>query len=134
MLHPWSPQPFAAGERQRGRSEETIAATAAAARAVKQRHVDLPVIFSLSHLAHLVGIAPAMVRAYATRRRFPEPYRIFRLKKRPTPTSNAPFRSFRMICVPEPDLMRLQRWIAQNILGKTTPHPASFAYMVTVWQ
>jgi RNA-directed DNA polymerase len=128
MLHPWSPQPFAAEARRLGRSEETIAASAAAARTIKQRHVDLPVIFTLSHLAHLAGIAPATVRTYVTRARMPGPYRVFKLKKRPTPTSHAPFRSFRTICVPEPDLMRLQRWIAQNILATTTPHPASFAY------
>lgn len=129
MLHPWSPRQFATEARHRGRSEATIAAATKAARAIKERHADLPVIFSLSHLAHLAGLAPTVVRAYVARSRLPGPYRIFRLKKRPNPTSRAPFRSFRTISVPEPDLMRLQRWITQNILVKAAAHPASFAFV-----
>lgn len=129
MLHPWSPHQFAAEARRNGRSEELIGAATSAARAIKQQNPDLPVIFSLSHLAHLAGISPARARTYVTRTAVPGPYRVFRLKKRPTPTGRAPFRSFRTICVPEPDLMRLQRWIAQNILANTTSHPASFAYI-----
>ncbi|WP_269149881.1 reverse transcriptase family protein [Xanthobacter oligotrophicus] len=40
---------------------------------------------------------------------------------------NAP-RRHRTICVPEPSLMRVQRWIAQNVLNAEKPHPRSYAF------
>ncbi len=128
MQHPWSPHQFAAEARRLGRPEAMIAAATTAGRAVKARDPDLPVIFSLSHLAHLAGVAPATVRAYVTKDQALGPYRVFKLRKRSKPNSRAPVRGFRTICVPEPNLMRLQRWIAQNILSKAVPHPTSFAY------
>ena len=128
MKHQWSPRSFADQARRLRRSDETINAALAAAKAVKDRDVDLPVVLTLSHLAYLAGINPGTARAYAARTWNIEPYRVFKLKKRPKPNSRAPSRGFREICVPEPDLMRLQRWIAQNILSRAVPHPCSFAF------
>jgi RNA-directed DNA polymerase len=128
MQHPWSPQRFATQAKRLGRSEGTITAAVAAGRAIKARDADLPVVLTLSHLAHLAGIDPGLVRVYAARSWELEPYRIFRLKKRPKASSPAPSRSFRTICVPDPKLMRLQRWIAQNILSKAVPHASSYAF------
>lgn len=128
MKHQWSPRSFADQARKLGRPNETISAALSAAKAVKDRDADLPVVLTLSHLAYLAGLDPGTTRAYAARSWSIEPYRVFKLKKRPKPNSQAPSRGFREICVPEPDLMRLQRWIAQNILSKTIPHPCSFAF------
>lgn len=128
MEHPWSPQLFAAQAKKLGRSKETIDAAVVAGNAIKNRNADLPVVWSLSHLAHLTGTDPKLVHSYVTRNLGIDPYRVFRLKKRPKEGSRAPTRGFRTICVPEPELMRLQRWIAQNILSRAIPHQSSFAF------
>ena len=139
MKFPWSPRQFADGARARGRLEGTIQAAIDVGRAIKASHPDLPVIFTLSHLAHLTGIAPNVVRGYVIRRHRVDTYRTFRgnkldvyrtfrLKKRNKANSSAPTRGYRTICVPEPSLMRLQRWVNQNILSVMRPHRASFAY------
>jgi RNA-directed DNA polymerase len=106
----------------------SIEAANAYAIRIKRSNPNLPVILTLSHLAHLSGVSAQTVRGYITREWERDPYRIFRLKKRSKPTSNLRNRPFRTICVPEPDLMRLQRWITQNILSQIAPHPSSFAY------
>jgi len=128
MKHPWSPQHFAAGARAANRPQAVIDAAAAAAIKIKDRDSDLPVILTLGHLSHLAGVPHAKTLALATRRTDSPAYRVFQLKKRPF--GRASGRAFRTICVPEPDLMRLQRWINQNILAtrRAAPHPASFAY------
>nr|WP_298281519.1 reverse transcriptase family protein [Acidocella sp.] len=105
-----------------------ISAAVGAGKSIKSSEPNLPVVLTLSHLAHLAEINPGAAYAYAARKWTIEPYRVFRLKKRPKRNSRAPARGFRTICVPEPELMRLQRWIAQNILSRATPHPRSFAF------
>jgi RNA-directed DNA polymerase len=127
MAHTWDPQTFQAGARQAGRSESTIQASLAAARAIKSVHPDLPVVLTLNHLAHLADVNADFLQEVAHRR--VDAYRVFRVKKRGVPNSvPAPPRRYRTICVPEPNLMQVQRWIAQNILQVTPLHPASYAF------
>jgi RNA-directed DNA polymerase len=54
-------------------------------------------------------------------------YRVFTIKKRPSRQGE---RRFRIICAPELALLRVQRWIALNILnnGTTLLHSASTAF------
>ena len=127
MKHPWSPRQFDAQAKALGRSEGTVQAALDVARAIKNSHPDLPVIFTLSHLAHLTDIPPKIVRNYVVQRGSAA-YRTFRLKKRNKSKSKTPSRAYRTISVPAPNLMRLQRWINENILSVITPHIASFAY------
>jgi RNA-directed DNA polymerase len=127
MLHPWDSQAFIFGARKELRSESTIQACLATAQAIKRRHPDLPVIFTINHLAHLTDVSADFLQEIAHRKI--DPYRVFRVKKRGA--SNmvpAPPRRCRTICVPDPKLMRVQRWIAQNILSIPPIHPASFAF------
>lgn len=126
MNHPWDPQQFATGAKAEGRDDTVIGHCIQAGRTIKHRDNDLPVILTLAHLAHLTDTPPRRLEAYA-KRRTADPYRVFQLRKR---QHGAPKRAHRTICVPEPPLMRLQRWIAQNLLQTTTaaPHPASYAY------
>ncbi|SRR6266851_3518876 len=127
MKHPWNSQAFAEGARAAGRDRDIVVAAEVAARRIKRAHPDLPVILTLTHLGHLVDIAPETLRQIIDRR--VDPYRVFRLKKRARPgKGGAPPRRYRTICVPDPPLMRAQRWIAQNILNAVEPHPASFAF------
>ncbi len=127
MTHPWSSQQFSSGARAAGRSEQLIAAVEASANAIKRVHPDLPVILTLKHLSHLAGVSVDALQAVIFRQ--DDPYRVFRVKKRGT--SNAipmPARRYRTICVPTAAIMRVQRWIAQNILNVIAPHDSSFAF------
>lgn len=129
MTHPWDPQQFSAGAKSLGRPPAAIANSVTAGNRIKHRDPDLPVILTLAHLAHLTNTPYLKVTAYA-RRATSETYRVFQLRKRPKPGSDGPHRGHRTICVPEPTLMRLQRWIAQNLLrtDAAAPNAASFAY------
>lgn len=127
MAHPWDPQTFIAGARSAGRDAATIQACQAAAVAIRRTHPDLPVIFTLNHLAHLADVNADFLQEVAHRKI--DAYRVFRVKKRGVAdVVPAPPRRYRTICVPEPRLMRVQRWIAQNILQVTPSHQASFAF------
>lgn len=124
MLHPWDSQTFTDGAKSAGRSSETIANALAAADSIKKSNINLPVILSLGHLAHLTDVGLPVLRNYVERS--DDPYRVFQVKKKQVGL-NAP-RKHRTICVPEPSLMRLQRWIAQNVLNAERPHPRSYAF------
>jgi RNA-directed DNA polymerase len=127
MKHPWSPQHFAHEALDARCKPEVIEAALDAALAIKRANEDLPVIFTLEHLGHLIDVNAETLRSFVDRR--DDPYRIFRVKKRPRPGwGAAPPRASRTICVPSPALMHTQRWIAQNILNAVVPHPASFAF------
>jgi RNA-directed DNA polymerase len=82
-----------------------------------QKH-GLPAILTLNHLARHTRLEYRYLREIIERRR--DPYRSFASRKRRG--------GYRSICVPEPKLMRLQRWLARHVLNKCPPHPLSFAY------
>ncbi len=127
MRHPWSSQQFRLGALEAGRSEAVIAAAESIARDIKRRNENVPVVLTLHHLAHLADVPVEPLQKIIYRQ--VDPYRVYRIKKRGTPNgASAPPRKYRTICVPNPQLMRLQRWIAQNILNEVTPHAASFAF------
>jgi RNA-directed DNA polymerase len=127
MKHPWSPQNFDREACDAGCKPEVIEAALDAALAIKCANEDLPVIFTLEHLGHLIDVNSEILRRFVERR--DDFYRVFRVKKRPRPGwGAAPPRASRTICVPSPALMHTQRWIAQNILNAVDPHPASFAF------
>lgn len=127
MKHPWSSQRFREGAQAAGREESVITAAESAATAIKRVHPDLPVVLTLHHLGHLVGVSDDTLQRVAFRKE--DAYRVFRIKKRGLPGGGAaPPRRYRTICVPHPGLMRVQRWIAQNILNSIEPHRASFAF------
>lgn len=127
MRHPWSSQQFRLGALAAGRSEAVIAAAEAIAQDIKRRNENLPVVLTLQHLAHLADVPVEPLQQIIFRQ--VDPYRVYRVKKRGTPSGvAAPPRNYRTICVPHPQIMRLQRWIAQNILNEVTPDAASFAF------
>ncbi|MCM2286890.1 MAG: reverse transcriptase family protein [Desulfobacula sp.] len=84
----------------------------------------LPPIFSLKHLSHLTNVDYALLRSVVERKQT-EPYKVFRLNKRGKKHQK---RGFRIICIPDPFLMDVQRWISKKILSCGSVHSASFAY------
>ncbi len=120
------PTPSLQRYRSQGRREgvdEAILDNAVAAieriRAVDPR---ITPILTLRHLSHLVDIPFLHLRDLVARR-VSQTYKFFYLKKR-VPGR----RRVRMISVPNPTLMHLQRWIVENVLQYTLAHPSSYAF------
>lgn len=127
MKHPWDSQAFRRGARSAGRDGTSIDAAVSIAKSIKNASPDLPIVFSLSHLAHLVDVSPKHLRPIVDR--MSDPYRHFRLRKKVGGKgSKAPKRRHRDIYAPHPHLLRTQRWIAQNILNVIQPHPSSYGF------
>ena len=120
----WRSQTFRQQARTRGHAAGTVDAVVASARYLQRQTPQAPPIFSLRHLAHLTNTDYVQLRR-VTSRDHDEPYRSFRILKRPLPGEPA---RYRIITVPSPWLMRLQRWITQTILIHRAPHEASTAF------
>ena len=86
----------------------------------KECHPDLPALLSLNHLAKRVEIPYFTLRSLAMRYAPFRSYRHFYIRKRAG--------GRRVISIPEPDLMKLQRWINQHILIRQQVHPCSHAF------
>lgn len=120
----WRSQPYIAEGKSRGISDDILQNAVSTAAYTLSVNRQLEPILTLGHLAQLAQTDYALLRAIASRR-FNDPYKVFRIKKRPSSDEE---RRFRVICVPDPQLMQTQRWLAQRVLAHGTPHDASFAY------
>lgn len=137
----WSPQRFRAKARADGASATLVMRAAQVGTQIQRVDARLPVILTLKHLCVRARV-PYTVMRQIVERSVPNPYRTFTVRKRVT----RPFiasgsgaarssakgqtaqREFRLICVPDPLLMKVQRWIDKNILRLVPPHVASVAY------
>lgn len=83
---------------------------------------NVPVIFSLAHLANLSKTLYSDLHGFVSRSGHlgQSPYKSFPISKRSG--------GKRWISIPIPPLMAVQGWIAKNILNSVEPHPAAFAY------
>jgi hypothetical protein len=120
----WSPQLFQKHAADANVNPSVVANALAIAEHTRLVNADLPPIFTLKHLANLAGVDYGLLRATVSRS-IPEAYRIFRIRKRPAYDGEI---RFRVIAVPSPCLLKVQRWITQSILSKVQPHPASVAF------
>lgn len=116
-MNSWPPHLYQKFGREKGLSDKEIQQALSAAHKVQGR--GLPAILSLNHLARHVKVSYGYLRAVVARRR-DEAYRAFKIRK--LSGGN------RTICVPEPALLRTQRWLNRHILSKTTIHDRSYAY------
>lgn len=85
----------------------------------------LPPVLSLKHLARLTGVTYEFLRDVVSRNTTESYLRLFRIQKRPLPGEGD---RYRIIAVPEPRLMKVQRWINNNILANTLVDDASVAF------
>lgn len=67
---------------------------------------QVPVLFTMGHLAHCAGVPYQYIKKVVSRT--VDPYRVFPIKKRSG--------GRRYICAPEPTLQQMQRWIHDHIL------------------
>jgi RNA-directed DNA polymerase len=106
---------------QEGFSPEYLAQVVGVA---QQLHTNnIPLVFSLMHLAHLTGTSWSDLRN-VVRRESHNDYRIFSIQKQSG--------GRRRICAPRPSLKVVQRWIHDNVLCSSGAlalmHPAAKAY------
>ncbi len=81
---------------------------------------NLPVIFTLRHLARITGVEYRVLRATVERRRESANYRMFAVKKRSG--------GRRHIHAVTDDLFKVQQFINLELLQNLKPHPASYAF------
>lgn len=113
----WPSHVYRAEGLKLGRSTEVLSEALAQARSTQSR--GFPAILTLMHLAVHTHVAYERLRLYVERGRL-RTYREFKIRKRSG--------GLRLICVPEPALMRVQRWLTTNVLNHAEPHHCSTAY------
>lgn len=123
-MNDWKPQHYRRAARELEVSERVLESAIAASQAIVDVHPSLPPILTLRHLAHLTEVGYKDLRAFVSRDD-EDPYKIFRIRKRPVRGRSL---SFRTICVPDVKLKMAQHWIAQNVLRHGRPHSASTAF------
>jgi len=115
-MNQWPRNDFLKFAKEAGALDET--ADAAWRQAVAVQKQGLPSILSLKHFAQHTQNSYQYLRAIVSRST--DPYRVFRTRKRRG--------GYRIICVPEPGLLRAQRWLNKFVLSNVPPHERSKAY------
>ena len=117
----WNPTHYLKEGRDKGYNEQYLDRLMTVGRAIRSN--NLPVIFSLSHLANLSRTRYSDLHSYVSRGQTRAGhYKNFTISKRSG--------GKRWISIPVPPLMAVQRWISQNILNSVTPHKAAYAYVL----
>lgn len=116
----WSPQRYLENGRSEGVPSSTLNNAVREIDRFKELQPNLPAILSLNHLAKRVDIPYRTLRLAVMRNEPSRAYRHFQIRKRSG--------GKRVISVPNPDLMRLQRWIGKHILSRQTDHVCSHAF------
>jgi RNA-directed DNA polymerase len=119
----WHPQHFEKAASETDGNPDVVRSALAIGKAVTAVNPDLTPVFTLRHLAHLTEVPYGILRNVVARRI--DPYRSFRIAKSVRDNIDE---NYRLISVPDFFLMRVQRWLAQNILAYGRPHHASAAY------
>lgn len=115
----WSPQRYIEKGIAEGYSEALVRTAAARIDAFAETSDELPPILTLGHLGKRTNLPYQRLRQLVDSNRATD-YDYFRIRKRSG--------GHRLISVPEPDLMWLQRWLSLHVLRPLKPHRASFAF------
>ncbi|HHQ4309215.1 TPA: reverse transcriptase domain-containing protein, partial [Serratia fonticola] len=116
----WSPQRYQTEAKKRGISPTTIKNTLMHAKNIIAYCPGVYPIFTLRHLSYMAGVEYSFLRRIISREH-EAPYREFYIRKK---SSN----SKRRICVPTSQLLKVQRFIHDNILKNLQVHSSSYAY------
>ena len=122
----WRSQHYQSVGRSQGVAHEVLDAAVRTAKAIVRVNPRLQPILTLRHLAYLADCDYGFLRAVIGRD-IENPYRVFTIHKRPGPSGNARFRT---ICAPDPQLLKVQKWLVTNVLNHATcvVHSASKAF------
>lgn len=115
----WSPQRYKKEGKEKGFSDKFLTEAIGQSESVLLSDHELPSILSLRHLSERVGVSYDQLRGYVERKD-PFVYERFSIRKRSG--------GRRFIKIPEPTLMRVQKWIHQFVLTKIPVHKASYAF------
>jgi RNA-directed DNA polymerase len=115
----WPAHIYLLEARKSGLPDDQARAALTAAHGVQAK--GLPAILSLKHLALHTGVSYTFLRGIVERRASHVYYRFFNIKKRSG--------GRRLIAVPHPELQRVQKWIARNLLNTQSCHSAAYAYV-----
>ena len=118
----WHPQQYRREALEQGADRKIVEYAARTGARTVQRHKDRIPVLSLGHLAHMAEVPYQFLRSTISRRI--DPYRLFRIRKQGISDTDR----YRVICIPDPALLRVQSWIAQNILSTAAPHYASTGF------
>ena len=117
----WHPQHFKKYGKEQGIEDNVLDNAVTTGLLVKAVDARLPPIFTLKHLANITNIDYGFLRNVVSRK-IKDPYKIFSLKKNSG-------RGFRIISIPDPELMIIQKWLNKNILSLGKPNSVSYAFM-----
>jgi RNA-directed DNA polymerase len=116
----WSPNSYLTTGKNKGYSEEYLKSLVATGRDIQSK--KMPVVFTLSHLAHCSHTLYDDLHQFVSRKNSSEdyPYRSFYIRKRSG--------GWRKISVSAKPLFAVQKWITENIFSAIEPHHCSAAY------
>lgn len=114
----WSSQQYVALGSELGCSQELLERAVDQIESVIDPSPHPPALLTLGHLALRSEVSHASLRRFVAHD--PDAYRSFGIRKRSG--------GVRIIHVPEPQLLKVQRWLARHILNKVQVHQRSFAF------
>lgn len=117
---PWSPQRYLEEGLSRNHDHAALQEAIKQINRMQRHKPTLPSLLTLGHLACRTRISHEHLRSIVARNTSAPTYRSFRISKRSGGT--------RRISAPGPQLKTVQSWLAQHILNKIHPHPASHAF------
>ncbi len=122
----WRSQHYRTIGTGKGVAPDILNAAVQIGEAIVRKNARLQPVFTLRHLAYLTDCDYGLLRAIVGRS-IQNPYRVFRIHKRPRPDG---LNRYRTICVPIPQLLAVQRWLATNVLNyaASSIHSASKAF------
>lgn len=122
----WRAQHYRSIGLSKGIAPDILSAAIQTGVAIVRKNARLQPILTLRHLAYLTDCDYGYLRAVIGRA-IENPYRIFKIHKRPASSGKERFRT---ICAPDPQLLKVQRWLVTNVLSHATNavHSASKAF------
>jgi RNA-directed DNA polymerase len=114
----WSSQHYINQGKSRGISDEILEAAVQQIESVITPHPHPPAILTLKHFATRADVPYLSLRRFVSHNQ--EAYRHFYIRKRAG--------GARLIFVPEPELLKAQRWITEHLLNLAPVHQRSFAF------
>lgn len=115
----WSSQRYIAKGLAEGRDPKLLKTAVSEIERSVYGNPPLPAVLTLAHLAKRCSVDYLKLRRIVARAEIN--YSYFRIRKRSG--------GHRLISVPEPELLRVQRWIHSHILSKANSHPACFSFL-----
>jgi RNA-directed DNA polymerase len=114
----WFPQLYQQNALNAGTPPNVVHASVSTLDIFKNKNPEIPAILTLAHLSELTDVNYLKLRSYVSRSE--SYYTHFKIRKQSGGS--------RVIGVPEPELMRVQRWISDHILRVQKVHHCSSAF------